>query len=502
MRARPAGAPVVAPPPVKRRIADVLDHQGIDAPPVRPESAQPKAEPKEQPAPSRPETRGSRKRAPHPRYSLPSRTTPLSILESVPHLKLADRPTVWLTLWALFCVFLVVRTGTRDRGVITDHLEFGRRLVTQQPLYAPYLDGERPLHPVYPPSFGLMTAPFAAIGEVPARWVWGLLQAAALTWIGLMLLHVLRANRPRIGIATTAGTLALTLWLTGRYVLRDTHGGGGNLINLAMAMTAWWYTERHKPARAGAALGISLATKPTTALLLPFFLAIGRPRTALWSLVTAGALTAVTTAVHGFAAWRTWITGSIAYSARSDLYATPEFGYPPFSWMNQSLRPAIARFTGTVPERFSDQVGSAWVSGLGLDHDTTLWIFRLVMAALLVTGFGFARLRRRTTEGRFVGLAAMLSVSLLLSPISWKAHHVALLPAMLVLASNATIGPRRAAAWSTVLVYTLACLLGEELVGKDFKNLQQSLYLTTAGTLCVLGWVLLDRPMEHDGLSD
>jgi hypothetical protein len=70
----------------------------------------------------------------------------------------------WIWLWLLLGTALVVRAGIRDRGVIIDHLEFGRRLLLGLDLYAPYLD-PKPLHAPYPPSFGLLTAPFWLLGE-------------------------------------------------------------------------------------------------------------------------------------------------------------------------------------------------------------------------------------------------------------------------------------------------------------------------------------------------
>src|SRR5690606_17613638 len=75
--------------------------------------------------------------------------------------------------------------------------------------------------------------------------------------------------------------------------------------------------------------------------------------------------------------------------------------------------------------------------------------------------------------------------SLLLSPISWKAHHVGLIPAFFLIGLAALQGARWA--WVVAVIYVPLCVLGEELVGDAGKELQQSLYLTTLGTLLVLG---------------
>ena len=78
--------------------------------------------------------------------------------------RLAQSRRAFVAAWILLAAFLVLRTAGRDRGVITDHIEFGRRLLAGLPLYAPYLD-YHPLHPVYPPSFGLLTGPFSWLPE-------------------------------------------------------------------------------------------------------------------------------------------------------------------------------------------------------------------------------------------------------------------------------------------------------------------------------------------------
>ena len=42
---------------------------------------------------------------------------------------------------------------------------------------------------------------------------------------------------------------------------------------------------------------------------------------------------AITVNGHGLAPLETWLRGSIAYARMPDLFATPDGGFPPFSWM-------------------------------------------------------------------------------------------------------------------------------------------------------------------------
>src|SRR5690606_30242536 len=186
-----------------------------------------------------------------------------------------------------------------ERGVITDHLEFGRRLFAGEPLYAPFEDAG-PLHSVYPPSFGLLTAPFTLLPERGARYAWGVLQVLALAAIGSWAIGLLRRLRPDL-LPRRHLLLGIAALLLSRYLLRDTHGGGGNLLNLAFALGAFRLAEARRPVLAAAVLGLSLATKPTTALLVPVLLAMGHVGAALIAAPVALGLAAIAVGIHTLA---------------------------------------------------------------------------------------------------------------------------------------------------------------------------------------------------------
>jgi hypothetical protein len=84
-------------------------------------------------------------------------------------------------------------------------------------------------------------------------------------------------------------------------------------------------------------------------------------------------------------------------------------------------------------------------------------------------------------------LAAALTLSLLLSPISWKAHHVALLPALLLLLRRAT-EEGSAAARAMVGAFLLLCALGSDVLSDAIDELGNSLYLVT---LVDLAWLVI-----------
>lgn len=386
----------------------------------------------------------------------------------------------WKIFWSVLALVLVVRAGVRDRGVITDHLEFGRRLAAGEPLYEPFEEPDKALHPVYPPSFGLFTMGFVPLGERGARFAWATLEVLALLGVGLVFASWLGRNHPQLQ-PRLPWILLLAFLLCSRYVLRDTHGGGGNLINLGLLTGAAELARRRRDLGAGFCLGLSLATKPTFVLFLPLFWLLGARRLAVsGALAAVGlALTALLVQGHGDDWWR-WIQGSFLYGTRGDPYSTPAYGFPPFTWMNQNLACMTGRYLGVVPaELHADLPG--WFPGLELAPTTVQGIRLGVSGALLGCLFLAAR-RCRGDEQRGVWVgAAALAIGLLLSPISWKAHHVALLPAFALLLTRAFRGERWL--WFLALLYVLTCLLGEELVGDRIKEAQQGLYLVTAGTL-------------------
>ena len=393
----------------------------------------------------------------------------------------------WTVLWSLLGCALVWRTGMRDRGVIIDHLEFGRRVIHGLDLYAPYLEA-KPLHAPYPPSFGLLTGPFSLLPERLARFAWGFTQILAIFMIARRLRDLAREFTPHV-LSRLNLAFAFIAVLAGRYILRDTHGGGGNLINLALILSALHAARFHRETNAGLILGFSLATKPVAVLFIPYLWLLGYRRAARTALFAAAGflLLAILLLRQGVDPFLTWFDGSVNYSGMTDLFATPSHGFPPFTWMNQCLRCCVARYLGEVPAEFAALV-PGFRPGLGWTPTTTAWIARVSSLVLVGTTFGFVWIHRKSPSARPYGIAAVLALSLLLSPISWKAHHVALLPAFFLLATHAF--RRRPIAWILASLYVLFCGLGEEVVGKGFKEVQQAYYFTTFGTLALLAWSL------------
>ena len=411
---------------------------------------------------------------------------------------------VWLVLWLALAAFLVARAARRPeaRGVILDHLEFGRRLLHGEDVHGPWRSDPdapvRPLHAPYPPSFGLLTAPFSVVADTlgirAARAAWALLQVGCLAVAALVLRRRLQPRAPPDAGPSYWHLLWLGTFVLGlRFVLRDTHGGGGNLVNLALCLLAFDDAERGRHRRAGLWLGLSLVTKPTQVWLVLAFLALGKFRTVGWTIVTGAAAVFVTLLLQRFDVepWFRWIEGSWRLATQADPFAVPALGFPPFEWMNQALRCAIARWAGEVPPELAARVTLGMPAGLGFGPAVVAGLVRAA-SVLLLAWFACAAWRARASaSARLPVFTAALVLSVLLSPLSWKAHHVALLPLVFLLLRHAAAKRSRGTWWLLASWAVCCCLPGQDLVGEAVEEWLNSAYVITCWDVVLFAIALL-----------
>ena len=414
---------------------------------------------------------------------------------------------IWWLVWLALAVVLAGRAASRkpSRGVLLDHVEFGRRALHGEDLYGPWRSSENaepgPLHAPYPPSFALLTVPFhlldAAFGQRAARLGWALLQLASLVALALALRELLAPRAQALAHAGAPPWRWQWLWLGAfllgaRFVLRDTHGGGGNAINTALAVGAFLCAERGRDRTAGALLAFSLVTKPTMVWLLPVAWICGQRRALGWTAAWAAAFVLLAFALcrGDFAPWARWWAGSWSLMTQADPWADPAHGFPRFAWMNTSLRLCVARWCGDVPAEFAARVPGGIADGLGLAAPTVAWLTRAAGAAVLAAVLAAAWRGRAAASGRLWAVAAALVATLLLSPITWKGHHVALLPALLLTLHRAVVGRDRAAATLLAIWFVPCALPGGDLVGDAMDERLNSLYVVTFGDLALLAYAV------------
>jgi hypothetical protein len=392
--------------------------------------------------------------------------------------RLRDR--VLLVLALVLSVVLVVRAARKSDSVLERNVEFGARFLRGEDPYQDPARGRR-VHGPYPPSYALVTAPLSLLPVPAARVVWSVMQVGALAACWLLVRRWMERAWP--ALAPHASVIyALALLLGSRFLLRDMAGGGGNLLYVTCA--AWGMElalsgpggDAHTSGRIGCAIlagflvALPLVLKPNLAPLVIALVCLRCFAAACATIAGALVLAWVPSIVFGLAAyahlWMRWIADVRAFGSARDLAdptQVPE-GFPlADTSMNQSVRESLWRF---------------------FDPDVAAWLTRAVSIALIAAA-GLVAVRARGPRSRLLAALAFLPVCVLVSPISWKAHHTALLPLFAVLGACA-LSPRRLMLGLVLVVYYVACvLLSEELVGKAAKEFLQAISVVTFGALAL-----------------
>lgn len=389
------------------------------------------------------------------------------------------RDRVLGALFLILLVFLVARAARKDGGVLPRNQEFGGRFLAGQDPYFDPVQGHRVYGP-YPPSFALVAAPLSLLPTRLARVAWGTAQSLALVAAFVVLRRWARRFWP--DAAPHAPVLfAAAVLVASRYLLRDFAGGGGNLLYAVLALVGLELAFAGRGALAGLPLALSLVLKPNLAPFL-LFLAFRRRWSTLASTVIVGAaLFLLPAAWFGIEKYldlaERWTRDVMTYAAvedptRADL--VPDGMPVADTSMNQSLREASSRLARAAGVSLSVAAGTARVFSLAL-----------AAAACAVA------LRARPGRREALAALAFFPLALLLSPISWKAHHVALLPLFFALCCEARESTRRTLTILLVVTWVACGLLSEEIVGDTAKEVLQSLSIVTIFDLVLLAVTLI-----------
>ena len=351
------------------------------------------------------------------------------------------RDRILLALFLLLSLVLIERAGRKRHGVLLRNQEWGARFVQRED---PYFDPDRGhrIHGPYPPSYALVCAPLSLLPTPLARRAWGAAQVGALLILYGLARRRLREHWP--DLAPHAPMIfALAFMLASRYVLRDTKGGGGNLLYVTLALAGIEQALRGREQRAGWLLALGLVIKPNLAPLL-LFCALRRRWRTLASVGTALPLLFLAPALHyGPGAYleltARWATDVLQYASLTDLHDStlvPD-GLPPAEHgMNQSLRESVHRLLRPP--------GDTGAFDVHLIETSPAFAVRLSQGLGLALLIALARRTWRARKGRAEWLAvlAFLPLCLLLSPVTWKAHHAVLLPLFVALVACGCERPR------------------------------------------------------------
>jgi alpha-1,2-mannosyltransferase len=385
----------------------------------------------------------------------------------------------WLILAAVV-VFAAnwVRVIKRPMGDFARHWRFGDRFLHGAFLY------EGGLHSPYPP-FWAMASSALTVGPYPlvraVLYPFGLVPLAIL----LTVLHRCTARRlPLVGEPRFWAT-TLALVLASRFLIRELPECGTNLAIVALAWVGLWLWMRRREGAGALALGLSIALKCTPALFLAYLSWKRQWRMVALTVVAALAFTVAPTLRMGPRSYADHCGAWLGRICRGVTEPNPLYGVLNDEKLgNISLRPALGRLlTAAAPGHASHLDHPLRLPSLGLDPVSAGVIARALTIGLLVS-FAAAIGRRIDRDDELTiawECAAVSLLMLLVSPITWRQHCVAALPATYLIARTfiATGPPRLWMRHLLALYVVLVLILDRGLIGKELTEVLDGYGATT-----------------------
>jgi len=391
---------------------------------------------------------------------------------------------IFLSITGVRFVRSVLRSadGTGHGTAFADYLRAGEG-VTSEPLYDANFS--------YPPIFAVGMEPLSALPLGVAAAVWFLFQVGVLVTSAYFALRLLRAAAvPRAELV-----LWIALIASSRFLLNNlTHGNVNSLVLMLVLVSADWL-GRGACVRAGAALSAAASIKLLPLIFLPMLVARRAWRSvlglglgllvcnALLPAIWLGATRAIELSVA-------WYQKMIEPFYRASAVSTDE--------RNLALAAAIDRhFTDGTMEHFDPTPTPLHVDLLTAASANFVTKVLLVGIVLCVLGLAFRARRDRSPRRYLVEAALALLTMLLISPKTWKAHFVWILPAYLVLISrivaewNIRTASARITRFGLVAIVVAGAASSRGVVGLQASEWLHDLSIET---LVVLGlWVLVAR---------
>ena len=372
--------------------------------------------------------------------------------------------------------FAAVKRG----GDFESYLRASRRLSAGENIYVdelfPYM---------YPPFLAFLLLPGAFLDPVAAKLAWYLGNVA---FLALALVLLLRLARP--APQRRAWLVFLSLLFTLRFLVDSFHRGQANILVLLLCVLTLYFLRRGHSAWAALFLAMAIAVKLTAVLLLGYFLIRRKFRFAGLVAAFLALLMLLPAAASGF---RRNIDHLQRYPrVAGNIYDRDK--------LNQSLPNAVFHLLRPVARKDNTNIHL-----LHLDGGAVKWLAGLLALALLLAT---ALLCRAGAEGESmvpcIDFSIVLTLMLLLSPVSRKDHFVTLLvPYFFYFHSllDPVLAARirnRKRLWSCLLAsFLLSSLTVESVVGNPANDLLESCFCVTLGTIILwLGLLALRREIE------
>jgi alpha-1,2-mannosyltransferase len=391
-----------------------------------------------------------------------------------------------------------IRIAVNPVGDFRNHWVWGGRFVDGEFLYAgganiPYLP--------------FWAVPYAPLSFLPVAVAQALVYPLALLAAAIVvaILQTMVTDDLPLDQRRIFWLVVVAFGLSSRYLLRDLSEAGPNTLLMAITWGAIWAWWSGRAGLGGLLLGGAIALKLTAAIFLVYFALRREFRFVLAATVAAAAFTLAPVLWQGpelygrhVAAWSTAMWSAATSSdPRVGVLGLETVG-------NLSLRPALARYLMHIPEGVNDQGRFVHPWNVDLLTLTPEVASPLVAVAILALVAGVAwSLRRGADRLRMVvawDCAAIAILALLLSPITWRQHCVAILPACYLIA-RAWLAEASVPVIATVATGTLvgvSLLLGRGVMGDTISSLAHAYYLHTVALLLLLAGVIACRNRRLD----
>ena len=361
------------------------------------------------------------------------------------------------------------------------HWEFGRRFLAGEFLYR---GGH---HLPYQPFWAMAHAPVALLPLPLAK---ALLFPLGVAALGALLFVLRRLATAAFDLNATQAfwTGALAVLLASRYIVRDMAEVGVNTALVLLTWTAIYLWRQEREALAATSLGAAIALKCTPAIFAAFFLWKRQWRMAGLTAFAAACFTLAPVLWQGPSGYaehmRTWLANAWQATGTHDPSATL-LGADPVR--NMSLGAAL---------------GGGWLTHAS--PAVRLAAAKLTAVLLVVALLWWSRRppTSRDDPRLLWEFSAVGIVMLLLSPITWGQHCVALLPACYFI-SALFVTMRRFArrVWALLGAYVFFVLvLSRDLVGREAALVLARYHVETFAILALLAVVARCRRFHEQRL--
>ena len=318
-------------------------------------------------------------------------------------------------------------------------------------------------------------APLAAIPAAAASAVVFPVGVAALAAIVWILRQLSRRDRTSLAGAAEFWVVAAAVALVSRFLIRDLLDGGENLIVTALVWSALWMWSIGRLTTGAGLLGGAIALKLTAAIFVFVLLVRCRYRAAALTMMFVAVFVALPAGWMGAASYRehmAWWSSAVASGIASGDPATGVLGPEPVR--NLSLRAAVGRALVRAAAPAESRSAANRVA----------LILLLAIAAVPLLWWR----RSAAVENDLSAWAAGGVIAVLLSPITWRAHLVAILPACYLLVRYWFVHRRLDAAGIAGLaaIAVPGLVLTRGVLGEGISDWSDRWSITTGALICLL----------------